>query len=388
MRKLIQKMSSIAASLRALLQTLKDKMTSLKSSLGPGVSGIKVVSVKLKTWISQVIPKRKKSVLGSQWPDMLGETTGSHRLITSTVVRPPHIAPHEPNKLLMKVPTLLPVIVGFAVADVVTDILYAVLHDLPNQITVTVPSQPAPPMVALKKNLVTELLDSNLFDHTNTVPGQMVAGGGTSLTPEQAVKSSLPHRLVGTIVFSEARRGIATIEQGKDVHSYAQGEEVQPGYKLWGVERCKAYLHNLNKNILEYLGMALDTDKAGSKMGVEKPSTPAHPPKEIKQVGENKFSVERVLIKEKLKNLQELLTQAQAVPTGDGWKIVTISPGSVFEFVGVRPGDVITRVNGKEVKTQADAIMLFNQFQSESQNNVQLEIKRDGQDQVLSYELK
>ena len=208
------------------------------------------------------------------------------------------------------------------------------------------------------------------------------------LTAEKAVRSSLSHRLVGTIVFSEPRKGVVTIEKGKEIKSYVQGEEVQPGYVLWGVERGKAYLHNLSKNILEFISVVLDTPRSLGVVGPSTSTASGPPPKEIKKLGENKFTVERALIKEKLKNLQELLTQAQAVPTGDGWKIVTISPGSVFEFVGVRPGDVITRVNGKEVKTQADAIMLFNQFQSESQSNVQLEIKRDGQDQVISYELK
>lgn len=342
---------------------------------------VKRLFQKVKELLKRLLPKGKNDV--KSHPEGR-QPEGS----PSLPPRPLHMNVQEPNKWFLRIPVLLPVIIGFALADVATDILYTILHDLPEQITVTVPSQPAPSVVALKKNVVTELLDSNLFDHTNTIPGQVEGGVATLLTPEKAVKSSLSHRLVGTIVFSEPRKGVATIEKGKDVKSYVQGEEVQSGYTLWGVERGKAYLHNLSKNILEYLGLALDTKKELGVTGTSKSTSPSSPPKEIKKTGENKFTVERALIKEKLKNLQELLTQAQAVPTGDGWKIVTISPGSIFEFVGVRPGDVITRVNGKEVKTQADAIMLFNQFQSESQNNVQLEIKRDGQDQTISYELK
>jgi type II secretory pathway component PulC len=311
---------------------------------------------------------------------------------------------HQPEKILPQdeapkkqrwqkwLPIVLPAMFGIALADVTTDVLYFLLHDLPNKISVTVPYQAPSPMVTLKRSFVTDLVSNNILDHTNTVPGQAASKGMyTTLDPANAVRSKLSYKLMGTIVFSEARRGIATFSKGKDVKSYLQGEQLQPGYTVWGVERGNVYLHDVNKNSLEYIKLSIDLDEKGSKglaSGKSRGRTLKDAPKEIKQVSDDKFTVERSFVKEKLKNIQDLLSQAKAAPTGDGWKITNIAEDSIFEYVGLQPGDVITGVNGKEIKTQADAVMLFNQFQSGSQNTIQLQLKREGQDKVMTYELK
>lgn len=306
-----------------------------------------------------------------------------------TLKRSVHTAQSMPSKLIRWIPTVVPALIGIALADLLSDGMYFFLQDIPSKIKVSVPKQAPPAAAVLKKSLVTDLVTNNILDHTNTVPGQIVKKEGVSeLTLDKAIKSSLPHKLLGTIVFSDPRRSLATLEVGKDTLTYLSGEEVKAGYKVWGVERGKVYLHNVSKNTLEYIEVEIEGGASliGPAVSVAKPLTES--PKEIQQVSENKFSVERSFIKEKLTNLQDLLTQAQAVPTGDGWKIVSIAEGSIFEYIGLQPGDVITGVNGKEVKTQADAIMLFNQFQSGTQATIQLELKREGQNMTLNYDLK
>lgn len=45
-------------------------------------------------------------------------------------------------------------------------------------------------------------------------------------------------------------------------------------------------------------------------------------------------------------NLAGILMQAGVEPTDDGFRIFSIEPGSIYDIVGLKDGDVINRVNG------------------------------------------
>ena len=145
---------------------------------------------------------------------------------------------------------------------------------------------------------------------------------------------------------------------------------------------------NIQKNQLEYLEIKEKVISKGVALGAPRRVGAIQRPKEIKAVSDTQFTVERDFVKEKLNNIQDLLTQAKAVQTADGFKLISIAPGSLYEAIGLQPGDVITGINDKEVRTQADAIMLYNQFKSANVSRIQLRLTRNGEPVTIGYDLK
>lgn len=110
--------------------------------------------------------------------------------------------------------------------------------------------------------------------------------------------------------------------------------------------------------------------------------------KGIRQTGENKRVVPEATLRENLNNLPKLLRQAKAVPaTRDGQKIgfrvVNIQEGSVFEDLGVKQGDVIQQVNGRDIRSPRQAMEAYRELQGSRQ--FKLKVLRDGKAETLTY---
>jgi general secretion pathway protein C len=81
----------------------------------------------------------------------------------------------------------------------------------------------------------------------------------------------------------------------------------------------------------------------------------------------------------------EFLRQATVVPASDGGFLVRqIQPGSLYEKLGLRMGDVIKTINGQPVNTIEDAIQQYQQM--ENVTAVQMEINRGGKTEQLHYQ--
>jgi len=102
------------------------------------------------------------------------------------------------------------------------------------------------------------------------------------------------------------------------------------------------------------------------------------------------FVVSKHILKSKLSNMPSLLRSMRVVPYSSsgikGFKVVSIRDRFIKNRLGLKKGDIILSINGKQV-TNMDNIM---QFYSKVQDidHVDLEILRNGQRQVLSYSIK
>lgn len=70
----------------------------------------------------------------------------------------------------------------------------------------------------------------------------------------------------------------------------------------------------------------------------------------------------------------------------NGFKILKIEKGSLFEQLGLREGDVIERVNNKKMKSTSDGMELYNALKTEK--NIDLDIERNGQKETIHYSIK
>ncbi len=81
----------------------------------------------------------------------------------------------------------------------------------------------------------------------------------------------------------------------------------------------------------------------------------------------------------------DLMKQATLMPSRDGGVTVRlIQPGSIYEKLRMRSGDVIKSVNGQPVNTTQDAIRAYQQMPS--MGSVQIEIVRGGKSEFLSHQ--
>lgn len=98
------------------------------------------------------------------------------------------------------------------------------------------------------------------------------------------------------------------------------------------------------------------------------------------------FDVDRQQLNQQMQR-PEVLSQALMVPNaGGGFLVREIQPGSVYEKLGLKVGDVIASVNGQAVNTMEDVMRLYQQVASTS--NLQLSVKRAGRNETLVYNIQ
>ena len=97
------------------------------------------------------------------------------------------------------------------------------------------------------------------------------------------------------------------------------------------------------------------------------------------------ITLQRNDVEEALSDLQNLLTQASIQPhftdgEPDGLAITGVKTGSIFRRMGLRNGDIVKSVEGKDIRSPEDLISLYNDLQSEEE--VSIQIIRRGQERT------
>ena len=232
----------------------------------------------------------------------------------------------------------------------------------------------------------------NIFASSGLIPDPLVDKSKPDAQKDaDPVLSSLPLTLIGTLVHSNPAKSIAAIEiKGKNqVISYSAGKEIEGMANIMSVERQRVVFRNLNSNRLEFIEMKQDSKVA---FGGAKPAS-ATGGKEVQKVGENNFVIKRADLLKYTNDLSSILMQARAVPnrepgTGaiNGFRILDMQPGSIYEQLGIQRMDVIRSVDGNPVDSPAKAMELYNALKNSPKVSIQVE--RNGKTENLSYSIQ
>jgi general secretion pathway protein C len=92
-----------------------------------------------------------------------------------------------------------------------------------------------------------------------------------------------------------------------------------------------------------------------------------------------------------LGDMTRLLTQAQAVPNLtdgklDGFRLASVMPLGFFDKIGLQTNDLLQRINGVEIRDPGILLSLFQQLRNE--RTVRVDIVRNAQRQILTYEIR
>ncbi|MEK6745238.1 MAG: type II secretion system protein GspC [Nitrospirota bacterium] len=111
----------------------------------------------------------------------------------------------------------------------------------------------------------------------------------------------------------------------------------------------------------------------------------------VRKVGDGRFMVDQREIASSSENLNQVLTQARALPYIEagktvGFRISEIVPGSIYEKIGLLNGDVVQRVNSQDVDDPGKFFQLYQGLKDEKR--ISVDLLRNGQRQSLNYDVR
>lgn len=200
-------------------------------------------------------------------------------------------------------------------------------------------------------------------------------GKGPSSAP--AAETSV-YKLIGTVeggVFSGA-----VLEDTTGQAFYRLHEKLPDGSQLVKVRRDRITLRRADGGTAEL--EVVDETKIVSV---------ARTGAGVRSLGDGKFLVDQREVSAGTENINQLLTQARALPYMEqgktvGFRISEIVPGSLYEKIGLQNGDVIQKVNSQDVDDPAKFFQMYQNLKEE--HNVSIDLLRGGQKQTLNYEIR
>jgi general secretion pathway protein C len=235
----------------------------------------------------------------------------------------------------------------------------------------------------------------NLFSSTGTIPGEEAPTGG-NVQPTNLggapVKSTLPLNLIGTLILRDELRSIATIEDksASMVYPVRVEDEIPQKAKITHIEPRRVIFLNTSAGRLEYIELPEEPGGPTTGIQISKPTAAKPGGGGIAQTAPNNFSVSRVEVDKTLSDLNNVLTQARAVPNFEngqpaGYKLFQIVPGSIYDKLGLQNGDVIAGLNGAPVNDPGKAFEMLSELKTA--NHLDLQVKRDGKSLNNSYDI-
>lgn len=234
---------------------------------------------------------------------------------------------------------------------------------------------------------------ANLFvpDRKMDIPSK-IAGTGT-----QAEVPKTKFVLLGTIASDskDARRAILWAEGMKQPRIEREGSELEPGVRLSRIERDFVMLaRGAVQEKLEILPVGSKTRSiAPPAPPVTGGAAPAVVPGEIRvtKLAENAYSLDDATVGQITGNINQLMTNVRLIPYFEGnksagYRVAAIRPGSAFEQLGFRSGDVIQQVNNVDLSTPDKVYTIFQNLKDEKK--VTVNILRQGQKSSISYEIR
>ena len=230
--------------------------------------------------------------------------------------------------------------------------------------------------------------DFKIF-HNADIPPSLSSQPG--LRNKRPVKSNLPLKLNGTIIFKNPIYSIASITVKNISGSYRVQEEVDdnpddnvsPLARITEIAADRVYFINLQNNMLEYIEKSSATDFEFFQ--------PVSADSAVVNTQKNNFSfkVNRSELNKYMKNLPSILQDAKVVQhfeNGEmiGFRFDYIKPGSEYEKkLRFQIGDILISVNGESPRTMEEGIKLFHNIRNESKFDVV--IRRGGKNLDFSW---
>ncbi len=254
------------------------------------------------------------------------------------------------------------------------------------------------------KNLYQQEIDqikkANLFnaresdsDKIARLRQEKVKIGDSEKCKSSQKKSSLPIKLVNTIVLQDSVKSIASVQirSAREIITVRKGDKIKQMAKVSLINRRKVIIQNLSSGTCEHIENVDKTSRA-------RPIT-VLPPKRGKQLISsmkktgiknegNSFTIKKSFRDKMLENMSDLLSGARAVeiknPDGTlSYQMNDVVPGSIYTQLNIQSGDIITSIDGAKIKNLNQVMNKFGNIKEI--DHLELTIQRNGSEEKLDY---
>lgn len=254
------------------------------------------------------------------------------------------------------------------------------------------PPPPAKPRVIVEAPYVKSLtsyeaiIARNAFCPGCPVPDMKVRAMERPKDCNKAVPLQGNLKLLGTIVLSDPRYSVATVNDGgAESTAILIGDTFREFGKVLEIRRNRVCFLK-DDNSLVYIEIPDEDLKLGQPLPKVFASSVAQG---ISRTSDTDFSVKRTFLLEKL-NDPKLLMDAYAIPASQngqkGFRIVSINPGSIYEALGIQSEDFLFGLDGAPMDSIARAQEAYNSIRT--RDTVQIDIIRGGTPMTLRFKIK
>ncbi|MDX2498396.1 MAG: type II secretion system protein GspC [Desulfobacterales bacterium] len=215
------------------------------------------------------------------------------------------------------------------------------------------------------------IMDRNLFKTKTGTGGRPQKLDIESLTP-----TDLKLKLLGTVTGDEKEAYAVTEDTAvRRQNLYKIGDAIQNA-TLKMILREKVVLNVNGKD--EILGIEKVREEPKTGRSFERKSASSS----------RNITIKRSQIDTALQDVNTLMKQVRIQPhfqngKPDGLRLTGVRPNSIFYKMGLKSGDIIIGVDGKNIESVDDALKFYQSLQSASK--VQLELKRRGRPKTIDF---
>jgi general secretion pathway protein C len=207
-------------------------------------------------------------------------------------------------------------------------------------------------------------------------------GDGKAPTAAPAAAEATNYKLIGTIEGDVFAGGV--LEDSTGQAFYRIHQKLSDGSQIVKVLRDRVTLRRADGTKVDL--QLVDDMKI---VNMTRPATASSPG--VRKISEGKFAVDQREVLASTENMNQLLTQARALPYVEhgktvGFRISEIVPGSLYEKIGLQNGDVIQKINSQDVDDPGKFFQMYQGLKEE--RNISIDLMRGGQRQSLSYEIR
>jgi type II secretion system protein C len=198
---------------------------------------------------------------------------------------------------------------------------------------------------------------------------------------EKIEESSLPLEVVGIAYGPVGFRMVSLRNLKKRTVKTLTAGASWSGARIREINQSDILITNKSTGKTEVLPLERGNNSSSGTLSLGTEST-----EEVRAV--SRFQVNQAI----QSNMDKLLTKVKVVPAFRKGKIIGFKisnfrgrPGKLLKRLGFRPGDVITRVNGKRINEMSQALKLWSSLRY--QKDFDIQISRNGKKRSLKYEL-
>lgn len=227
----------------------------------------------------------------------------------------------------------------------------------------------------------------NLFNEKGLVPDNDEGGASPDGPP---VKTQLPLTLLGVIVIRDEKKSVASIEDkgANQVVAVRIGEPITRDAIVQSITEDRVVFINGATNRREYVELPQDQILATRR------AAPAKGAGGISKSDDTHYHIDRKEVDKALggDEFQKILTDARCVPELEngraaGYRCFQITPGSIYDKLGLKDNDIICGLNGEAINDPAKAFQILGSLRDATTRNIQICIKRGGQISNYSYDI-